>query len=468
MKKAISLFMLIIPLSSFSYVFICNSFNKYNYLFLLPLVFWLCYHLFLKKFLFERFSFFRIAFITVLFLRYVVLPFLIVCANYDNIVSSYKPSVYQINLAIALMVYELIAYSIFLWFFSKIKSNNYNKKKVISNINYRNSIFCIFCIVALLLLFLTPSVIHYYNFISVSKGLNSLTFSTMEEITILFTSCAKGLIFLMLLDRFSKTYKRNNNKLYYYLGLVVTIINSCIYYGANRSTFIFIAIASFATFYSFYRKGLKQMIIIVCSIVFVILPIITAYRNYYDYYSQFSGIERILISSQGKINEYFGGINNVAVGIETANVFPDNRNLLNLLFDFTRPVVGLNIFLKNLNMDYSNLYFNYCYHQSNLVSVIFPTISQGYFYFGFIGAPLLGISLIIIALKLEKYCLDLTNPFFIYFFTPSLLRLGTLTGPNINIQMNDLSLKIIAPVILVLLYKLLTKKKGMNRIHYET
>ena len=466
MKKTINIFLFIIPLCVCFYVFICNSFNKYNYLFLLPLVFLFCYQIFLKKFLFEKFSFFRISFITVLFLRYVVLPFLIVFANYDNIVSSYKPSISQTNFAILLMIYELVVYSIFIWFIPKIKKNNNKNKKLMNNINYKNVIFVLFCIIAILLLFLTPSVIHYYNFISVSESLNSLTFSTMEEITILFTTCAKGLIFLMLLDRFSTIYKKHNNKIYYYLGLIITIINSCIYYGSNRSTFIFIAIASFATFYSFYRKGLKQMVIILCSIVFVILPIITAYRNYYDYYSQFSGIERTLISSQGKINEYFGGINNVAVGIETSNVFPEKRNLLNLAFDFARPIIGLNIFLKNLNMDYSNLYFNYCYHQSNLVSVIFPTISQGYFYFGFIGAPLLGLFLIILALKLEKYCLDLTNPFYIYFFTPSLLRLGTLTGPNINIQMNDLSLKILAPLLLVLLYKILVKKQ--NGVNYET
>lgn len=456
-KVFINLNISIISLITFFYVLINNQIEKYEYMFLLPLIFLISFNLVLKKFLFENISFFRITFVTVLFLRYSILPLIITMANYDHIVAAYYPTIAQCNLAIFLMTYELIAYSAFIKIYNLIKKNKALNDDF--DFSYNNPIFNIFIVFSMILLFVTPSVLNYFNFISVNSSVHTIEFSNIQEITILCVVCAKGLLFLQILNYLSKKYKISNNNVYFYLGVLAAAINSCIYYGANRSTFIFLAIASFAAFFAFFKKGIKKIIIIISIIVITIIPIITSYRNYYDYYEKFTGLEKELISKQGLINEYFGGINNVAIGIETANLFSNKRNLVNLLYDFLRPVVGINIIMKKINMDYSNLYFNRCYHRSDLVSVIFPTISQGYFYFGFIGAPILGIIMIWIALKLERYCKDFKNPFYIYFFTPSLFRLGTLTGANVNIQMNDLSLKIMVPVLLLLIMKIVKKKK---------
>ena len=110
MKKIVNLIMFLVPTFTLFYTILFNHFEKYDLLFLMPLTYTICYFGFLKNFLFAKFSFFRVTFIIILFLRYVILPLLIVVSNYDNIVSIYKPTIYQTRIAILLMVYEIIAY----------------------------------------------------------------------------------------------------------------------------------------------------------------------------------------------------------------------------------------------------------------------------------------------------------------------------------------------------------------------
>ena len=310
---------------------------------------------------------------------------------------------------------------------------------------------------------MNPTVLNKFTFITpVEESFNLVDSNEaiLVEITVICLIVAKGLIFILIMNAFKEKYKRTNKNKYVILALITVFINSVYYYGKNRSQFVFLAIASGMVFIYLFPKYKKTLLITVCTIIVVILPIMTRARNYYDFYSNETGLRRFFISKQSTINEYFGGVNNVAIGLETANEYSQNRELLNLVYDFIRPVVGVNLLVKNIKMDYSNLYFNYCYFQDEFVSVIFPTITQGYFYFGFFLAPILGICLICIATFLEIKIQNTCKIEYIFFFTSSLLRLGTLMGANINIQLNDLSIQIMLPVIIIVLNSKFVYKKG--------
>lgn len=444
------------------YVMFTVDYEGFEFLWILPLSYTLVSMLYLNNSMFITIPWFRISFNTVFFLRFVISPFLIVLTSNYQGVSNYMPTSYQVQLAILLMVYELIICTITMYILdvrSKKKllldvlsyKNNFKQTKNIVVIQKKN-IFIIFIILSLILMILNPSTLQYFTFIvprSSGLGMDLQKTSFIAEITIMCLIVSKNLLFLILLSSLKVKYDFNPKYKYIVLSVLVVLLNSSIYYGQNRSQFLFSAIASLYVFMLLFPKNKKLIIIGLILSFIVIIPLMNQARNPYDYFYNESGLRKILLEYQRKITEYFGGVTNVAIGIETANKFSANRNVINLIYDVIRPVVGINILVSKFNIPYSNVLFNYTYYQFEFVSVIFPTIAQGYFYFGFLLSPLLEIFLIFVAIKLENKARTTFRIEYLFIFVSSLLRLGTMAGANLNIQMNDLSMQIMIPLIII-------------------
>jgi chromate transport protein ChrA len=444
------------------YILFSVDYAGFNILWILPLSYSISSILYLNRSMFISIPWFRISFNAVFFLRFVVSPFIMVLTNNYHGVSNYKPTPNQVHLAILLMVYELIVCTLTIYILDLKKKNKSTKISITKDCfkNLKNNIvlvqkkdfYIVFILVTVILLMVNPNTLQYFTLIiprGSGLGMNLGKTSIIAEATIMSLIVSKALLFLILMSKIKEKHDKNGKYRYVLFAIIVVLLNSSIYYGQNRSQFLFSAIASLYVFILLFPTKKKVVILWLILSFMIIIPLMSQARNPYDYFYYESGMRKTLLESQRKITEYFGGVTNVSIGLETANIFPDNRNLLNLVYDIIRPIVGVNIIVSNLNIPYSNVLFNYTYYQFDFVSVIFPTIAQGYFYFGFFLAPLIEIFLIIIAIKIESIARETNRIEYLFIFVSSLLRLGTMAGANLNLQMNDLSMQIMVPILII-------------------
>jgi len=431
--------------------------EEFKLIWLLPISYMICFNVYLfKSFINNKVKIFRMVFITVGFLRYIVAPIcMMLTKDYSNVSAVYIPSAIQIKDAIFLMCYEIFIYTAFLFV---IDISNKKNNARISDVKITSNRLMYYLFIALTgaLIIMNPVALSYFTFI-IPKNNELTTAATLSggnimiQIAIMCSIVSKSLIFIMMISWCKNKYDKSDKKQYVFLAIVVTLINACIYYGISMSQFLFNLIASMTIFFLLFPQYKKIAIITISIMGIIILFVMNVARNRYDFYENEEGIQKLLLTTQTKIEGYFGGINNVAIGLETANQYSENRNIENLLFDFIRPIVGVNILVKDMDLLYSNVYFNYTYFQDDMTAVIFPTITQGYFYFGYMFSPLLGILLIYISVRLEQAIIRTRKLEYIFFFSISLMRLGTLMGANINLQINDLSMQILVPIILIYL-----------------
>ena len=102
------------------FVYINCNLSSYKYMFLLPIVFFFCYSLFLRKGI-KHFKEFNIVYSGINFVRFVLLPILIVITGRYGGRSPQYPLDSSFNLAFLLMIIELFSCSLFIFILSKLK-----------------------------------------------------------------------------------------------------------------------------------------------------------------------------------------------------------------------------------------------------------------------------------------------------------------------------------------------------------
>lgn len=170
---------------------------------------------------------------------------------------------------------------------------------------------------------------------------------------------------------------------------MIVIFLLCIFTTEDKAATIYIAVASILLLSKLYKKYTKLIItgslcagVIFILLVFIILPLSGSFN---------------VNSLSYRINAYFSGTINVAAGFIMEN---DNK-ALTFLGDIFRSIPMINTFFKNMPM--SSIVFNKSLGVDPIYnSEIIPMITQGYYYFGFIGSivyPLLVISFIKFSFK---------------------------------------------------------------------
>ena len=196
----------------------------------------------------------------------------------------------------------------------------------------------------------------------------------------------------------------------------------------------------------------------ICGVLGITILVLISNSRSYSSISKNTSISEDLVDF---FQSYTGGPYNVAIAIESAELFEDERNIGVLIFDFLRPTLGINLIMKNLDINYTNVYFNYrMFFNPNRASQIMPMIGEGYFTVGIIFAPIVDIIFIYIAFNLKKIQLRKNRIELIYFFMITMIRLGFLMGQNATIQMNDLSFNLFVPLILYWFNNKFIFKKG--------
>jgi len=441
----------------------------YEFLFFLPISYAICFVLVLSKANYRRFRIFHIVFSAVTFGRYVVLPFMIVVSNYYGGRSIIPPSQNSINKGLFLMMYELLAASMFIYIMEKrqryisTKKNILidNKKDIKLNMKRSNFIYLVFGLFFLCLGILNPIVFDTLNFLIPTSNPNDYNFNLLENLIIYGILIFKHLVFLLVIFSIYKRYQNKPKVKHLLFASCIALLNISIYFGTNRSDIIVSGIVSFIVLYSLFGKRIRTLI--TCMIIILVI-IITGVSSFRQSTSISKGTSQ-LVDFTDTLQVYLGGPYNVSIALETKEMFPESKQLEVLFFDIFRPMIGVNILVKNLPIEYSNIYFNRrLWIGIDRRSQIIPMIGQGNLFFGSIFSPILTIVFIWLAYYLEKKVVNSKRLELYYFINLSYARLGFMMGQNTMNMINDLSMNLFLFLILYSINNLIQDGKSSKAI----
>lgn len=435
-------------LASF-YLFLFANERGFEIVWILPLVFGLCYPLLYKVVKNNKLLLFFPAFITVAFLRYVVNPFLLCYTdNYFPPVMSISPQASSLYTAVYLMSYELVFCSLLIYFLFRKKDFEDGK---MPNLVLPKSylIYVIFILFTCLLVALNSNIIYFFSFgVWGMDDFELSSLSPIAQMAIMFTITSKFILFWFLLSVIKKRYDQSNWPFVWkLLGFIVTLVLGFIYYGGNRAQFLFSLITHLYIFIIFF-PSLKKIVITVSLLLgLIVLSFMTDQRNYHDYYSHEKGVKKKSLAYAQMTSLYFGGVTNVAVGVEMADKYSEINKGYQLFKDVTLPIVGLNKLIYYDNKESTNTLFNRVFFNSkNNVSQILPSIAHGYFYGGLVFCVLIDFIQLLFVFYLTILLKKANRMEFVFIFNIVLFRFSLMFGQNIIQQLNGITMQLILPI----------------------
>lgn len=455
---------LVIGMAIFSSIFINSNttYQGYELLYILPLLYMVLFILILSPLLFYRFNTFLMSYTLVTFLRYLILPFLIVKSGWYIGRSPVDPMASSFSTALLLMMWELILTTAAIAFFFSRKKILRIKPFVKTSVELPQSIFIyvVYILMSFVVLAAVPEALNSFAFLMprdnmIDIGMGGFKISIVQFILI----TAKYLIFLLMMMLLYRRYERTKGTIWIWLSFGAVLLNIMIIFGDNRSDFLISAIASLYLFYRLFLKRSLPFIFSTVVLVFIVFMNITTYRNT----TSITGGENRLTDLTDMLQIYAGGPYNVAMAIELPSYFPNAATIGNFIYDLGRPIIGLNVFFRELQgFEFSNYLYNYRIYFSDHVSQIIPIVGQGNLYMGFLFAPLLNVTFVALAYILYKIMCRQNQIELIFFLTIPITRIGFMMGQNAGILLNDISFILVLNITLYLLnHYVVLRRKGL-------
>lgn len=390
-------------------------------------------------------------------LRYVISPLLnsIYGVSVQNGIT---PSQDSYTLAIYLIIFEMITvFILFSLFHKKFYINNVNRD-LIKKTNITGWLYVIFCV---FLIVIFPGLLDRYTFILTAETLESkeLEIDVISMIP-LFLQMGSMVIMVSLLNVFFKKYIKNHSGIFVFLSIVSVIFISSFIIGTSRFSIILPLVTGLYVVYLIYVNYRK----VIASISIVVMFIYVIISTYLKSQTLNSATETISSTFQGLNSDlqlYFSGITNVAVAIETSNIY-NSFQISSILADLTRNIVFINRFFT----DNQNIFelFNLVYYNGGIQrDQILPMIGQGYLYFGFILAPVLTAIALLVMMYLDSKSVQTESIFTKFVFSYVTLKFGLLMMANFSNLLSFFVNQFLLLVIIFWFNNLLLKKRG-NKI----
>lgn len=445
---------LIVAVSLLSAVYIASSTQSstFRLFWVLPASFAIGWVLVLRELL-SRYAFFGSVFLLVCFVRYVFVPDIQTRLGVYDMNYPGSPTAEDYVTGYGLMVYELLAVCVFLriylsvvhrvrssapsveysWFGSRVGTEALSSQHL--NIGYWAFLAGVAAMVIA-----RPSSLTTVSFI-VPHFDYGLEQSQMDSLTAYLILIAKNIAFLMLIVHVNSKARSNVAT---FVSIVATLVSGCIYVGMNRSDFLLSMAASLAVYAAVARRGTKLMVSFAIASAIPITIILGASRDFYVDPSV-TGLQNLLNILQA----YAGGVYNVAMSVATRAEYPMYANFPTLLIDIFRPMFGVNMLMKNLNLVYSSIPFNWAIYGTDHRAQIIPMVGEGYYTLGAVLSPTLSIGFTYLALKLSRIARSTRQVAVFFFLTITVMRLGFMMGQSASIQVNDLSFNLFLPLLLI-------------------
>lgn len=299
----------------------------------------------------------------VLYIRYIVYPPILV---FDNFSSITYPE--MANYGITIMLLEMFAILIVTHFVCW--------KKGCDNLTPSRPSFILplllLCL-SIILVLQDPSVLKNQHFIWEAQSIN-------DEVIIGKNYIASSVIqwtqFIIIMYLFSFSYRQYKlgHKYFFYFSIIILLF-PCIYFSGNSRLSLLIPIIGFIFFVSkAYPDKAKLIVSLVGAYGIIAILLLTLQKTFKaDSISDVNSVETSYL-----LNVYFGGLDNVIIGLKTV----EHYNTLPLLFivDSLRNAMGIAKYFDILG---SSIFFNYTFYGNAIAAdQIPPTVYQGMLYFG--------------------------------------------------------------------------------------
>ena len=357
--KNIKLFILISGIISAIY-----SLNDTHYYYLLPSIpflFGFLYYFLIPKNVYMGAGLSTMT--LVLYIRYIIYPPILTLDNFSSI--SYPDLA---NHAIIIMLLEMGAIFIITHFFCW-------KKSCVGLKPYKPSLIlplALFCL-SIILVYADPSALKNQHFIWEAQSIN-------EEVVLGNNYIASSVIqwaqFFIVMYLFSFSFRRYNigHKYFFYVSIIVLLF-PCLYFYGNSRLSILIPILGFMFFVTkAYPDKAKHIVSFVGIYGLIAILLLTLQKTFKaDSISDVNSVE-----TSHLLNVYFGGLDNVIIGLKTIG----SSGTLPYLFiiDSLRNAMGI---AKYFDIPGSSVLFNYTFYGNAIAAdQIPPTVYQGMLYFG--------------------------------------------------------------------------------------
>ncbi len=363
------------------------------------------------------------------FLRCVFLPVVIAASDYSGFGFFSTKDKDLLDHAMLLMVYELFA--IFLctrFFFKKYYTSFLLQRERKIGLSEEKYIIFLFLLLGLMLYFLFPQIQNEINFLFLSVNNN-----TIQSSSVFSSSVMTGIIrfchfsflgfFILILNYCSKLYNNYSNKKYIYLSMFVGLCTTGIILGHSRATVIYILFAVYACLavkFPDNRKKITTFLLLGGGGFFLGMTIYRFFRMYsfetfinLFYLGAYYNKDNYWLSF---FEAYFLGPQTIAAGIAFQETFSDLFTLERFFIDLLRPFMGLNLILKDANLETTiKMYNSWLLGIDQSYGVFLQITNQCYCYFGFLFSPLFACFFIWLSFKLESL-MRKTNNLYIFFF----------------------------------------------------
>lgn len=442
-----------------------NKPEEYELLFIMPLVFAIIVLTFLsfKKNITN--SIVKTILFCGYFLRATITPFIMMIGDYSSKVANM--SVFEnMDNSIILICYEMIIVFSILF----INKSDKDKKGFINKysdfkINTRRLAVCVgtLGIITIVLITLYPSLKNLYGFFlfyneeettihdKIISGLVTTLPSLVYPIFKLVVDILRELIpiiLIILVKNKLKTRERTS------LILSIAIICfSIIFMSDDKAVSIYLAIALILIMGYLYPKYIKKIIKITIASGIVLMVVMMAKD------SSISNEKTIANQLSDTLQAYFNGPSNVAVAL---NLTP--YNIKRLPIDTGKSITIVAYFFRNYK-SIAYLFYAEYYGVSGRTSQIIPLIGQGYYYFGYLLAPLLHIFIVMLALYMEKRANKTKSILNKYIFLMACIILSITPIAYNWVILVNLFTSLIIPILII--GKICVKKSGDEDGTYE-
>lgn len=443
LKKSINRFVInyiILIISICTVIYINSTGNSpqgYENLYMLPLIFGICYIGLLSKPVMYSKSIFLWTFTIFAVLRYIVLPFLMTYQGYYGGIAIYPPHSNSIQKGIVLMIYEMIVSTLLIRLLYRktlnIPIKNTGKDIIVNKFYVRNKfIYISVILLAAGLVVINRKALQGISFFNVFNRGTGGEGKIIVQLSRQLLMVAKLILYFIIIDKLYTKYVDYNKKRYLWFTYIISFVNIGIYIGVNRKRILMNGIASIMTINFLYPKEKKKTSIIIIMLAAVIFLQLTIFRFYSN------NDKNILSNSAGTLQVYLSGPYNMAMAVETKEDYDKEITAFNILYDVARPFYGIGEIFKRYDSRLSTEYFNQRLSVGGPArsDQIMPITGQGLLHFGYILSPIYLMLVILLGFQADKKFKEATSFEKKYILALICMMFGQVMGVNLTIITN--------------------------------
>lgn len=407
---------------------------KLNVLIVLPIVFFIMFILLLNPLMNKNNSITLYIFTITSMMRYCLLPMFETLYPITHLVNINHFNSIEFVKGLFLMVLELVAISFFFYLFFRLNTKNKINKKENFIVLEKNIILSVLIVLSLILIINSPNITQNLNFFIIGDSGERLSskinqFTLIEKILMELFNASKIFLFVIGISFLYKKYNTSKNKkLIYLVTLIFSIIIIGVIVTEERSIYIYFGFPILFILYKLFPAYRKHTIIGIFSILIIAVGYMTLYKTIYLF--KFDSISTAIGESNFNFNDltyqleiYLLGPYSYCVGNQI--VF-SNNSLIQLLYDISRPFIGLNFLVKDLSINTSTqLYCLLLTSGTSDTGYLLPISVQGGLYFGKIFGSLLLWIPIYISLKFERKIHTENRIFLVFVYCYLFIRFAT-------------------------------------------